>query len=604
MRRLLLTCVCVLSLGAMTVGGQPTRPTARPLIDPSRRIDWTQAGVVGGIPTRTTQCGSTIAAYSGTAATINTAIASCASGQVVQLGAGTFNLSTGVTFNGRSNVTLRGAGANRTFLVFADVDSCGGYFASICVLGNGNWYGGSVDAVTNWTGGFAKGTTQITVASTTGFSVGAVAVLDQLNDTTDTGGVIVCDTTGPPECSREGLAGGRTDRAQEQYVKITAISGNVLTITPGLHMSNWRSGQSPQVFIFGPQAELDGVENLSLDHGSAGGKSGIAFSNAYNGWVTGVRSVNGPRNHVWLIQAAHIEVRDNYFYGAQGTGSQSYAVESFGASDALIQNNIFQQTTLPMLIGNNTGSVYAYNYSTNNVYTNPDIWMQPGILLHDAGVDSLLLEGNDSQGLEADLFHGMSSFITIFRNAFSGWQTGKTINTVPIQILAKHRFFNVVGNVLGTATVHNSYQDITPSGTNGNTSIYDLGWSGQVGDTDDSGIPNDPLVATTLMRWGNYDTVTGTSRFVNSEVPTGLTAYAQPLPPSQHLPASLYLRAKPSFFGAIPWPPIGPDVTGGDLAGLGGHAFTIPARRCYTSVMGGPATGTGAVLPFDPTACY
>jgi hypothetical protein len=28
------------------------------------------------------------------------------------------------------------------------------------------------------------------------------------------------------------------------------------------------------------------------------------------------------------------------------------------------------------------------------------------------------------------------------------------------------------------------------------------------------------------------------------------------------LPPSLYLTAKPDYFGAVPWPPIGPDVTG------------------------------------------
>src|SRR5438132_3501802 len=92
------------------------------IIDPSRAIDWSQAGVTGGIPNRTTIC-SSIVPYTGTAATINNAIAACPSGQVVSLRAGTFNLSTAVTFktgssgSGVKNVTLRGAGADQTFLV-------------------------------------------------------------------------------------------------------------------------------------------------------------------------------------------------------------------------------------------------------------------------------------------------------------------------------------------------------------------------------------------------------------------------------------------------------------------------------------------------------
>src|SRR5947207_4997931 len=99
----------------------------------SRAIDWSTTGV--SIPTRNTQCGTTIAAYTGTASTINTAIANCAAGQVVLLAAGTFNLSSGITFNNRSNVTLRGAGPNQTFLVFSGRVGCQINNVAICIGG-------------------------------------------------------------------------------------------------------------------------------------------------------------------------------------------------------------------------------------------------------------------------------------------------------------------------------------------------------------------------------------------------------------------------------------------------------------------------------------
>src|ERR1035441_10047954 len=92
------------------------------ILDPSRAIDWTQAGVVGGIPSATwTQCGSTIAAGA-SAATINTAISNCtpgtlpANGKYVQLGAGTFNLTQSIHI-AKSGVVLRGMGAKQTHLV-------------------------------------------------------------------------------------------------------------------------------------------------------------------------------------------------------------------------------------------------------------------------------------------------------------------------------------------------------------------------------------------------------------------------------------------------------------------------------------------------------
>ena len=87
-------------------------------------------------------------------------------------------------------------------------------------------------------------------------------------------------------------------------------------------------------------------------------------------------------------------------------------------------------------------------------------------------------------------------------------------------------------------------------------------------------LANDSLVQTTLMRWGNYDTKTNLVQWNTSEVPSGLSVYANSVPASQILPASFYLSAKPSWWGTMPWPPIGPEVLGGgwhvrELAALG-----------------------------------
>jgi hypothetical protein len=80
-------------------------------IPSARRIDWTYAGVPGGIPNRTTVCATFNPGAS--AASINSALASCSNG-VVKLNAGTYNL-TGLQVHA-SNVTLRGAGADQTVL--------------------------------------------------------------------------------------------------------------------------------------------------------------------------------------------------------------------------------------------------------------------------------------------------------------------------------------------------------------------------------------------------------------------------------------------------------------------------------------------------------
>jgi len=68
-------------------------------------IDWSDAGV-GGIPARKTNCANLTP--SATLAQINSALASCASGQTVFLAAGTYSISGTVIVP--SDVTLRGRG--------------------------------------------------------------------------------------------------------------------------------------------------------------------------------------------------------------------------------------------------------------------------------------------------------------------------------------------------------------------------------------------------------------------------------------------------------------------------------------------------------------
>ena len=67
------------------------------------------------------------------------------------------------------------------------------------------------------------------------------------------------------------------------------------------------------------------------------------------------------------------------------------------------------------------------------------------------------------------------------------------------------------------------------------------------------------------------------------------------------LPCSMYLSAQPAWWRGLPFPAIGPDVTGGD--GPAGHAYGNPARACFAK-MGGVDGGQGSPLKFNATDCY
>src|SRR2546422_6877220 len=129
------------------------------VLAPSRAIDWSKAGVVGGIPNRTTIC--TTLTSSATSAQINSAIAACPSGQVVSLGAGTYSISGQIFFNNKSNVTLRGAGPDQTIVAFTAAGGCNGLGADVCVVDGYNNYSGDPHNVATGTAGSAKGANSI-----------------------------------------------------------------------------------------------------------------------------------------------------------------------------------------------------------------------------------------------------------------------------------------------------------------------------------------------------------------------------------------------------------------------------------------------------------
>src|SRR5436309_1262099 len=405
---------------SLTVGGDLTvRSGAVPwsgILDPSRAIDWSHAGIPGGIPNRATLCASVAPGSRG--AQSDAAITACPADQVVLLSAGTFSLSAGL--NMKSDVTLRGGGANRTKLVFTGTTQCDRGpppYPVICLKGSFSWSGG-VENSADWTAGYAKGTTVITLSNTANLRAGeSFLILDQVDDTADGGDIYNCGIANG--CVSQGSDGMRTApggyRNKRQVVKVAAVAGN--------------------------------------------------------------------------------------------------------------QNNIFHHVTSPRLVGTGSGDVLTYNFAIDDLYTpGGGGWMQPNYAGHNGGDAMLLIEGNDGLGAGTDNIHGTHHFLTFFRNHFHG-DPNKTANTATMHLWAYSRFFNIIGNVLGRPTYYTTYQ--TDLGTD-DVDIYSFGQP-------DLGLSGDPRTRETAMRWGNFDTVSATSRFDPAEVPSGLTNFANPVPASQVL---------------------------------------------------------------------
>jgi hypothetical protein len=459
----------------------------------------------------------------------------------------------------------------------------------------------------NWTAGYGKGATALTFSNTSGLTPGSHILLDQANeDGADPFPEVWNCHQGPAVCS---VIADLGQREQYQLVTVTSIAGSTVNVTPGLYADNWRSSQSPRGrWSGGTPASGQGLEELSLDGSGASTASNVFMYGVIGSWVKNVRSINPRNHHVTLMGAPNNTIRDSFFYGNQSPLEESYGVDLYFSGDALVENNIFQRMATPQICEYGWGTVFAYNYSIDNRFgDSSNTWAQFAGDTHRVGCMYFLWEGNDGSGVSGEHYHGSSSLNVLFRNRYNGAQPGKDTMTVPVYLNAYARFWSVVGNVLGDSSWANTYQMV--GGVNPqnpytcNKSVFALGWGGNCDDGGSEHPPNDPRVGQTTLRWGNWDTVTGTSRFVASEVPSGLGKYANPVPSTQTLPASLYLAGKPSWWGSMPWPAIGPDVTGGDVSNVAGHAYRIPARKCFEDVMRGTFGDTTAKA-FNANNCY
>ena len=422
-----------------------------------------------------------------------------------------------------------------------------------------------------------------------------------------------------------------------------------MTISTPLKHPNWRSSQSPVVWLSQAMVQ-SGVEDLSIDASGASTHDVIDIMGCYQCWVSGLRILNAQTYGVNVLWSSNVLIQNNYFYNSRS--GDPYAIRFVTTGNCLVQNNIIQKVRAAVVFDMpDAGTVVAYNFVANSNVANDSTW--PSFWLHSAMDDFELFEGNVAYGFQFDDFHGSHLNTTAFRNFATGWEscangqcgsvTHKDYFTMPVGYMSYNRYGNIVGNVLGTAGYQNSYQ------TNDMAfSIYNLG-------NGNGPVPFDSLVASTSMRWGNYDVVTGTVRWCGnssdtgwstvcagtSEIPTGINPHPNSLPTlgdtaagQRAMPPSFYLASKPRWFGAAPWPAIGPDVSGGNVGectgalntpghfsglpatnssqckgtslgtGWAGHVNAIPAMNCALNVMGMPPDGTGGPLPFNAASCY
>ena len=602
--RFALAALLILFMAPMCSAGQQWSG----LLSPSQAIDWSNAGV-GGIPARTTYC-ATVKAPA-TDAQINAALASCKSGEAVFLEAGMYSIAGRVRIP--SNVTLRGAGAGMTIL---NARGTGG--GAVVELGSSSVPYRPLRIMS----GAVAGSTRIEVNEIIGTRPGMY--------------LAIAETNNPAYVSSAGSGGNcnwcdgdwtaRGTLARGQIVAVTGISGREITISPALYSAYTID---PVAVPFAMSASYAGVEDLQVFANNSGYASNFRLAGCAYCWVKGVESNYTDGDHVEVYWGFHDEIRDSYFSNAllHTPGMRDSDIQiALKTSASLVENNIIERTHVSvMLEWGAAGNVVSYNYMLGEFDSGAANLDIGGIDFHGAHPQFNLLEGNVLTKISEDSTWGSSSHTTAFRNwvigtnricspmsgrgevkcaganGHYGFQAARAIETsYPGTLNA------FVGNVVGSAQMQSLIGYNYPLAQRASIEYSSLrnydavayGWSFGYGGTSDDGTgtgcgggtPPCHLSGTSSTDFihGNYNNIGGGIQWVS-----GLT---------RRLPASLYLSGKPEWWGSLPFPATGPDVTGGP--GPGGHSYGNPAQSCYFKYMGGVDGGAGSPLVFDARKCY
>jgi hypothetical protein len=396
------------------------------------------------------------------------------------------------------------------------------------------------------------------------------------------------DATGPHETRPGQLPGSmkwfsRFNRPISEIKEIASVSGDVITFTSPLTIS-YRVSHQAQVtryantpLSYGNNVHVTnvGVENLSMFGGADGA---LRFNDAAYSWAKNVEVAQWAGHGIAIVNSFRIEVRDSYVHTATwprpGGGAYAIAMTN-GSSEALIENNIVIDANKQIVVNcAGAGSVVAYNYGDDSWIDYNMKWQEVGMnASHMAGSHHVLFEGNYSDNFDSDYTHGNSLYITAFRNWFSGKRRDFADdpsrgfgNIRAIGLGYASQWMSFIGNVLGRPGQMAGWHYTDPAmscdangddctGNNSrwtNPDIWKLGY-------DQWTSRPDPKVLTTVIRDGNFDFLTNTQHWHNT-------------PKGFFIPNSLYLSAKPAFFGTSPWPWV--DPTTGALA-------TLPAKSRF-----------------------
>ena len=138
-------------------------------------------------------------------------------------------------------------------------------------------------------------------------------------------------------------------RYMRQVNLITNISGTTVTVKNPLLM-NFNTG-NPKVHYTFSAISFSGIEDLRLDHSTAGSGNNLQFQYCYACWLKGVESYKPAGYHMVILGTLNLEIRDSFVHEAQTFGNNNGGLAVYGSplyggnSTGMIENSIFQRSS-------------------------------------------------------------------------------------------------------------------------------------------------------------------------------------------------------------------------------------------------------------------
>ncbi|HUB86603.1 MAG TPA: glycosyl hydrolase family 28-related protein [Verrucomicrobiae bacterium] len=372
-----------------------------------------------------------------------------------------------------------------------------------------------------------------------------------------------------------------TANSKCQIIHILSRNATTHTITfdPPAYF-NWDTNTMFTIF-YGSDSSV-GIENLSIENCGGTDTHNIQFSGIFNSWIRNIESKNAYGWHIRLQDCARCTICDSYIHGyfptnGVGGGNSVYGAGIYGqSSDNLVINNVFDHCRHAMIVEyGDIGNVFAYNYNQNPInegQEETDYLM--GDMIQHGSTAFNLWEGNIAADFRMDDVISGSVDNTAFRDNMTR-QSIPTVNSGQwgYDIQVSNYWVSIIGCVMNSVGYNPTWRVGAPDANGDYPSPANSWYPFTVNSNDvfanSLGTAGDP--STTLL-------VDGTVDLQNNLIQGATTNFfALSAAKNYSYPASLWLTNAPAFWTpGLPWPAIGPDVSG--------YVKTIPAEARFAAL--------------------